>query len=52
MAVAARSRWRELEDSAGRTLLHETGQLTFGQTDEIDAIAQALTRYGQPTEPD
>ena len=29
MAVAARARWRELEDIAGRTLLHETGQLSL-----------------------
>lgn len=50
MAVAARARWRELEDIAGRTLLHETGQLSFGQADEIDAIATALSRYGQPNE--
>ncbi|HEY6471703.1 MAG TPA: FAD-dependent oxidoreductase [Acidimicrobiales bacterium] len=50
MAVAARARWRELEDIAERTLLHETGQLSFGHADEIDAVANALTRQGQPNE--
>jgi sarcosine oxidase len=50
MAVAARARWRELEVIAGRTLLHETGQLSFGQTDEIDAVANALAHQGQSTE--
>jgi sarcosine oxidase len=50
MAVAARALWRELEDIAGRTLLHETGQVSFGRADEVDAVAHALTRRGQPTE--
>jgi sarcosine oxidase len=50
MAVAARTRWLELEKIAGRTLLYETGQLSFGQPDEIDAVASALNRHGQPTE--
>lgn len=50
MAVVAQARWRELEDVAGRTLLHETGQLSFGAADEIDAVADALARQGQPAE--
>jgi sarcosine oxidase len=50
MAVVARARWRELEDIAGRTLLHETGQLTFGRADEIDAVADALADHGHPAE--
>jgi sarcosine oxidase len=50
MALAARTRWHELEDLSGRTLLHETGQLSFGRADEVDAVAAALARHGQPTE--
>ena len=50
MALAARTRWRDLEGIAGRTLLHETGQFSFGPADEIDAVAEALAQHGQPVE--
>ena len=50
MAIAAQARWHELEEVAGRTLLRETGQLSFGHAEELDAVALALAAHGQATE--
>jgi sarcosine oxidase len=50
MAIAARTLWRVLEAEAGRRLLHVTGQLSFGEADEVDAVAAALARHGEPAE--
>jgi sarcosine oxidase len=50
MAIAARTLWRELEDEAGRRLLHVTGQLSFGDAAEVDAVAHSLARHGEPAE--
>jgi sarcosine oxidase len=50
MAIAARSLWRELEGEVGRRLLHVTGQLSFGEADEVDAVAASLARHGEPAE--
>jgi sarcosine oxidase len=50
MALAARALWRELEGEVGRRLLHVTGQLSFGEPDEVDAVAASLARHGEPAE--
>jgi sarcosine oxidase len=50
MAIAARTLWRELEEEVGRRLLQVTGQLSFGETDEVDAVASSLARHGEPVE--
>ncbi len=48
MAVRSRELWRRLEASAGRTLLHVSGQVTFGDEAALDAVAGALAAAGAP----
>jgi sarcosine oxidase len=51
MAVAARRLWRDLEEQSGRRLLDVTGQLSFGDSELIEALAAALAENeaaGQP----
>ena len=50
MAVRSRELWRRLEASAGRTLLHASGQVTFGDEAALDAVAGALAAAGAPAE--
>ena len=50
MAIRSRELWRRLEASAGRTLLHVTGQVTFGDETALDAVAGALAAAGAPVE--
>jgi sarcosine oxidase len=50
MAVRSRELWRRLEASAGRTLLHVSGQVTFGDEAALDAVAAALAAAGAPGE--
>jgi sarcosine oxidase len=45
MAVAARRLWRELEEQSGRRLLHVTGQLSFGDSGLVEALAVALAEH-------
>jgi len=47
MAIAALEEWHELERESGRTLLVETGQLTFG---DQGALTAALSGAGAPFE--
>jgi sarcosine oxidase len=51
MAIAARALWHELEGQVGRPLLHVTGQLSFGEADEVAAVAASLARHGEVAEP-
>jgi sarcosine oxidase len=51
MASAARTLWRALEETSGRRLLHVTGQLSFGDTQLIDALAVALGDHDDAVEP-
>jgi sarcosine oxidase len=46
MAAQALARWRVLEEESGQSLLHLTGQATFGP--EIGTIAAALSEVGAP----
>ncbi len=48
MALRARHLWTELETCSGRTLLHATGQVTFGTG--IESIAAAMDSAGAPFE--
>ncbi len=48
MALRARALWTELETCSGRTLLHATGQVTFGA--EVESIAAAMEAAGAPCE--
>ena len=50
MAIESRARWRELEASTGRNLLHVTGQLSFGDAESVEAVADSLTRHGERVE--
>ncbi len=50
MAVRSRELWRRLEGSAGHTLLHVSGQVTFGDETALDAVAGALAAAGAPVE--
>ena len=50
MAVRSRELWRRLEAAAGRTLLHVSGQVTFGDEAALDAVAAALAAAGAPAE--
>ncbi len=50
MAIRSRELWRGLEASAGRTLLHVSGQVTFGDEAALDAVAGALAAAGAPAE--
>jgi sarcosine oxidase len=50
MAARAAELWHRLETDSGRRLLHECGQLTFGDSDALAAIADALGRAGVPVE--
>ena len=51
LAIAARTLWRELEESTGRSLLHVTGQLSFGDAGAVDAVADSLRGHGEAVEP-
>ncbi len=51
MATAARTQWRELEEQSGRRLLHVTGQLSFGDTTSIEALAASLADHAGAVEP-
>jgi sarcosine oxidase len=48
MAMEARELWVGLESRCGRTLLHETGQVTFGA--EVEEIATSMQAAGAPFE--
>lgn len=50
MAMLARQRWRDLEATTGRQLLHVTGQVTLGDEATLRAIAGALGAAGAPVE--
>lgn len=50
LAIAARTLWRELEASTGRSLLHVTGQLSFGDAGAVDAVADSLRSHGEAIE--
>lgn len=50
MAIAARALWHELEESSGRRLLHETGQLSFGEAELVESVADSLARHGEAVE--
>ena len=45
MAGAAGALWRELEHESGRQLLYITGQLSFGDTGMLEALADALADH-------
>ena len=47
MAIRAEALWRDLEATTGRTLLHATGQVSFGDDDALAAIANALSAHGR-----
>ena len=49
MALQARDLWRALEAESGRSLLSETGQLTFGPG--LPGVAEAMSEVGAPFEP-
>ena len=51
MASAAGTLWRELEEQSGRRLLHVTGQLSFGDTELVEALAGALADHEDAVEP-
>jgi sarcosine oxidase len=51
MASAARSLWRALEETSGRRLLRVTGQLSFGDTALIEALAETLADHDGAVEP-
>jgi sarcosine oxidase len=50
MAVRAQGLWRDLERATGRTLLRVTGQVSFGEDAELDAIEQAMAVENRVTE--
>ena len=50
MARTAQRLWRDLERASGRTLLRETGQVTLGDGDVLEAIAAAMAASGRPPE--
>jgi glycine/D-amino acid oxidase-like deaminating enzyme len=50
LAIAARALWHELEEDVGCPLLRVTGQLSFGEAAEVDAVAASLARLGEPAE--
>jgi sarcosine oxidase len=50
MAVRSLELWRRLEATAGRTLLHVSGQVTFGDEPALDAVGAALAAAGAPAE--
>jgi sarcosine oxidase len=50
MAIRAEALWRDLEAKTGRTLLHTTGQLSFGDDNALSAIAGALSAHERATE--
>ena len=51
MASAAGTLWRELEEQSGRRLLHVTGQLSFGDTELVEALAGALADHEDAVAP-
>jgi sarcosine oxidase len=50
MARRAHTLWHELEQQSGRHLLHVTGQLSFGDTGALEALAETLTGNGEEVE--
>jgi sarcosine oxidase len=50
MANAARALWRALEEASGRRLLHVTGQLSFGDPQLLEALAEALADHDDAVE--
>ena len=50
LALKARRLWRDLEATTGRTLLTETGQVTFGDESALQAIASAMAASGLPAQ--
>jgi sarcosine oxidase len=50
MAIRAEVLWRDLEESTGRSLLHATGQVSFGDDGALSAIATALSPHDRVTE--
>lgn len=51
MASAAHVLWRELEARSGRQLLWVTGQLSFGDTETLEALARSLAGHDGAVEP-
>ena len=51
MASAARTLWRDLEAESGRRLLHVTGQLSFGDSATVEALADSLADHDDAVEP-
>ncbi len=51
LASAACTLWRELEEQSGRRLLHVRGQLSFGDTEMVEALARALADHDDAVEP-
>jgi sarcosine oxidase len=50
LALTAQRLWRDLEATSGRTLLSETGQVTLGDDNVLQAIASAMAGCGLPTQ--
>jgi sarcosine oxidase len=50
LALRAAALWRDLELETGRQLLRVCGQLTFGEAEDLHAIAAALDACGAPVE--
>jgi sarcosine oxidase len=50
MAIRAEVLWRDLEATTGRTLLHATGQVSFGDHGALSGIAAALSAHDRVTE--
>ncbi|MFZ0668408.1 MAG: FAD-dependent oxidoreductase [Acidimicrobiales bacterium] len=48
MAMASKPMWRELETESGRTLLTDTGQMSFGP--DLDLLKAAMAAAGAPFE--
>ena len=50
MANRSEALWRDLEATSGRTLLHATGQVSFGDDTALSAIATALSAHERVTQ--
>jgi sarcosine oxidase len=46
MALEAQGLWHVLERESGRSLLHQTGQVSFGR--DLDTLAEAMALVGAP----
>ncbi len=50
MAVRTRELWHALEAATGRSLLHVSGQVSFGDEEALAAITAAMAAVGAPVE--